>query len=665
MNSTYAQKSSTVQKMNANTAASVMDSSSQSKSLQRKADMANAAQRAEAPRPNNTGMPDNLKAGIESLSGFSMDNVRVHYNSSKPATVQALAYTQGTDIHVAPGQEKCLPHEAWHVAQQMAGRVSPTTNINGMPVNDNAALEHEADVMGEKAVQCKMVGGESLKNVNAMSDLIQCAGHIESVAIGESQVAKYGKAQIDSSKKGGDSASLYKDDLPHIAFETMANDSRVGELSTLYKRVIKKYKGAASIYMGINACTKYYKQEQDTIWILDKESKNVDLSKVKLNVDREDYHSVIPILFKWNLVGLGKKMTKKFTNEIGANSLKKGEKPEVLKNSEESGCKESISEYTGVAGYVFPFFEARSMIMDKAASSNADFYRWIDSDVSDDSSIEAINDQGYKVFDKEWREHFKRHLDGKQMQSRDDYEKEKKEFLRKADPVLISGFYKWKRNDVSNDKINAKTASSCGGAALPLAQFKENYNRLVDLVNQTEIDFRKSYFKKKNIREEDYGPDVKLDFYFPESTLYMNKKAHDLAKTLSDYASGDESQEREAEAVVNIIGCVNKRGLLVSNDVVVEKPLKNELSTNPDRYSKPLEIIAGLSEKIMYDPIVDEKEFFACLSKLRQCSFMKWKLLDDEGTESSLIKKTKDSLFEKWLKIKKKNYSSVKKWVRP
>ena len=158
MNTTYAQKSSTIQKAADTKAASVLDSSAQNESLQRKADMANkAAQRAEAPRPNNTGMPDNLKSGIESLSGFSMDDVRVHYNSSKPATVQALAYTQGTDIHVAPGQEKCLPHEAWHVAQQMAGRVSPTTNINGMPVNDNAALEHEADVMGEKAVQCKNI----------------------------------------------------------------------------------------------------------------------------------------------------------------------------------------------------------------------------------------------------------------------------------------------------------------------------------------------------------------------------------------------------------------------------------------------------------------------------------------------------------------------------
>lgn len=102
-------------------------------------------------KPNHTGLPDNLKAGVESLSGYSLDNVKVHYNSSQPATVQALAYTQGTDIHVAPGQEQHLPHEAWHVAQQMAGRVEPTTEIGGMPVNDNAGLEHEADVMGAKA----------------------------------------------------------------------------------------------------------------------------------------------------------------------------------------------------------------------------------------------------------------------------------------------------------------------------------------------------------------------------------------------------------------------------------------------------------------------------------------------------------------------------------
>ena len=32
--------------------------------------------------PNRTGLPDNLKNGIENLSGMSMDHVKVHYNSS-------------------------------------------------------------------------------------------------------------------------------------------------------------------------------------------------------------------------------------------------------------------------------------------------------------------------------------------------------------------------------------------------------------------------------------------------------------------------------------------------------------------------------------------------------------------------------------------------------
>ncbi len=100
---------------------------------------------------NETGLPDHLKAGIEALSGYSLDDVRVHYDSDRPATVQALAYTQGTDIHVAPGQERHLPHEAWHVAQQMAGRVQPTTEIDGVPVNDSVELEREADAMGAKA----------------------------------------------------------------------------------------------------------------------------------------------------------------------------------------------------------------------------------------------------------------------------------------------------------------------------------------------------------------------------------------------------------------------------------------------------------------------------------------------------------------------------------
>jgi len=105
-------------------------------------------------KPNNTGLPDDLKAGIESLSGLAMDDVRVHYNSDKPAQLQAHAYAQGTDIHIGPGQEKHLPHEAWHVVQQKQGRVRPTVQMQGgAQVNDDAGLEKEADVMGAKAIQ--------------------------------------------------------------------------------------------------------------------------------------------------------------------------------------------------------------------------------------------------------------------------------------------------------------------------------------------------------------------------------------------------------------------------------------------------------------------------------------------------------------------------------
>ncbi len=105
-------------------------------------------------KENKTGLPDTLKSGIESLSGISMDDARVHYNSSKPAQLHALAYAQGTDIHLRSGQEKHLPHESWHVVQQKQGRVRPTMQMkDGISVNDDAGLENDADVMGAKALQ--------------------------------------------------------------------------------------------------------------------------------------------------------------------------------------------------------------------------------------------------------------------------------------------------------------------------------------------------------------------------------------------------------------------------------------------------------------------------------------------------------------------------------
>lgn len=97
------------------------------------------------------GLPGPLRAGIEALTGQDMSGVRVHRNSSQPAQLNALAYAQGSDIHLGPGQERHLPHEAWHVLQQRQGRVRPTTQMAGLAINTDAKLEAEAEAMGRQA----------------------------------------------------------------------------------------------------------------------------------------------------------------------------------------------------------------------------------------------------------------------------------------------------------------------------------------------------------------------------------------------------------------------------------------------------------------------------------------------------------------------------------
>jgi hypothetical protein len=115
-------------------------------------------QAAASPRAA-TGLPAPLRHGIEALSGLSMEAVRVHTDSPAPARLGALAFAQGTDIHLGPGQQQHLPHEAWHVVQQLQGRVTPTLQLRAaVPGNDDAALEHEADVMGQRAL-LHAVGG--------------------------------------------------------------------------------------------------------------------------------------------------------------------------------------------------------------------------------------------------------------------------------------------------------------------------------------------------------------------------------------------------------------------------------------------------------------------------------------------------------------------------
>ena len=531
---------------------SVLDSSSQIKSLQRKANMANGtAQRVETPRPNNTGMPDNLKAGIESLSGFSMDDVRVHYNSSKPATVQALAYTQGTDIHVAPGQEKSLPHEAWHVAQQMAGRVSPTTNINGMPVNDNAGLEHEADVMGEKAVQREAYEKKGLQSplncVNVSSNAVQCDGHITTVG---------SKVVLSAKEKCSAPPLLQK--LPHIAFESLGGGNRVAELGDLYNREISKYKGNASVYMGVNACRFKYSKKGNSVAVFgeDEEAKSKAFSyaqnlKSKIEKNRQLNHSITIIPFVFDLVGLGSPLnlskkgtdeeeraaeaSKKQTSKTNGGRKQKDLAEKISVKEPETEAKANIKEviYPDTAMYNFPFYEARAMIMNEAKASKAEFYRWIDSDVRDDSSIDVINDKGVGIFGQD-------------------------EFPNADGPKVWSGFYKWRAND--------------GDARLPF--FVEN-------LNEYEEKCRIEYWKLKNGRKGDESIPatfIPKNGYLPEPLVYMDDKAHNQAiNNLNDAVEGDMAQARESDVAFGEM--IHK----FIKSFSVSKPVKHYFDRNPLR----------------------------------------------------------------------------------
>ena len=76
--------------------------------------------------PEDPGKAVPQRDAIESLSGMSLSDVRVHQNSPAPRQLGAAAFTDGSDIHLGPGQEQHLPHEAWHVVQQSTGRVKPS-----------------------------------------------------------------------------------------------------------------------------------------------------------------------------------------------------------------------------------------------------------------------------------------------------------------------------------------------------------------------------------------------------------------------------------------------------------------------------------------------------------------------------------------------------------
>lgn len=106
-------------------------------------------------------LPQALRHGLTARFGMDFGHVRVHRDSARPAGLQALAYTQGADVFLAPGQGHLLGHELGHVVQQAQGRVRPTQQTRHLVLNDDVGLELEAD-----HIACNIAGNMAGNLVN-------------------------------------------------------------------------------------------------------------------------------------------------------------------------------------------------------------------------------------------------------------------------------------------------------------------------------------------------------------------------------------------------------------------------------------------------------------------------------------------------------------------
>ena len=112
--------------------------------------------------------------------GADFGDVRIH-QGPEAKEMGAVAFTQGTDVHFAPGAydphsqsgKELLGHELAHVVQQRAGRVAVPQGKES-PINSDAGLEGEADAAG-----AKVAAGKSAPIAGAASKSSAAGGPVQ------------------------------------------------------------------------------------------------------------------------------------------------------------------------------------------------------------------------------------------------------------------------------------------------------------------------------------------------------------------------------------------------------------------------------------------------------------------------------------------------------
>ena len=191
---------------------------------------------AGAPQPMSPQLREKFEPGF----GADFSNIRIS-RGHIPEELGVQAVAQGTDILLdeSAGMD-VLGHELAHVVQQAQGRVE-----GGYPVVENAALEHEADVMGARVSsgltaqagpQNGFGGGEmmSISPMSSASAPAQCKSRKEKKeekarAEKEARFAQYGQdVKAYGEKLRGEVTEASEGVTPDTSIKDLISGNRLG-----------------------------------------------------------------------------------------------------------------------------------------------------------------------------------------------------------------------------------------------------------------------------------------------------------------------------------------------------------------------------------------------------------------------------------------------------
>ena len=179
---------------------------------------------AGAPQPMSASLREKFEPGF----GADFSNIRISRGHS-PEEMGVQAVAKGTDILVdSRAGMDVLGHELAHVVQQAQGRVE-----GGYPVVENAALEHEADVMGARVASGMNAEMGGLSGMGGEMMSIVPMSNASAPAQCKSKEEKAAEKQAEKDQQALAAAQAQRDADPRVQAQRAAIQEEVGRVAEM------------------------------------------------------------------------------------------------------------------------------------------------------------------------------------------------------------------------------------------------------------------------------------------------------------------------------------------------------------------------------------------------------------------------------------------------